>query len=168
MSATTKTCGHVLGRRGILQAYTKQLVSGVIGLTVATAALPMIARADDQDIIDYRQHIMKTMGEQGAAIDQILEHKVTADGFATHLQILAITAATAKKAFEPKVQGGEAKPEIWSHWADFSKRLDDLTVATAALAKSAKDGGITATAPNIKDALTCKGCHETYCAEKKQ
>jgi cytochrome c556 len=128
----------------------------------------MIARADDQDIIDYRQHIMKTMGEQGAAIGQILEHKVSADGFATHLQILAITAATAKKAFEPKVEGGEAKPEIWTHWAEFSKRLDDLTVATAALAKSAKDGGIAATAPKIEEALTCKGCHDTYRAEKKQ
>ena len=76
-------------------------------------------------------------------------------------------AATAKKAFEPNVPGGDAKPEVWANWKDFSKRLDDLTAATAELAKTAKAGGIAAAGPKVQDALTCKGCHDVYREKKK-
>jgi cytochrome c556 len=126
-----------------------------------------LARADDQDVIDYREHIMKTMGEQAAAIAQILQQKAPAENFAIHAQVLAITAATAKKAFEPKVVGGEAKPDVWAHWVDFAKRLDDLAAATADLASTAKSGGVSAAGPKVQSALTCKSCHDTYRVEKK-
>jgi cytochrome c556 len=140
----------------------------VVGCTLLAVFTATVARADDQDVIDYREHIMSTLGEQAAAIGQILQQKAPADNFAVHVQILAITAATAKKAFEPKVPGGEAKPDIWAHWPDFAKRLDDLTAATADLAKTAKAGGIAAAAPKIQAALTCKSCHDTYRLEKKK
>jgi cytochrome c556 len=126
------------------------------------------ARADDQDVIDYREHIMRTVEEQAAAITQILQQKAPAENFAIHAQILAITAATAKKAFEPKVLGGEAKGDVWVHWTDFAKRLDDLTAATADLASTAKAGGIAAAAPKAQAALICKSCHDIYCVEKKK
>jgi cytochrome c556 len=127
-----------------------------------------LAYADDQDVIDYREHIMKTMGEQAAAISQILQQKAPAENFAIHVQILAVTAATAKQAFQPQVPGGEAKPDVWARWADFAKRLDDLTAATADLAKTAKAGGVAAAAPKVETALTCKNCHDTYRVEKKK
>jgi cytochrome c556 len=135
----------------------------VVATTTSTAV-----RADDQDVIDYREHIMKTMGEQVAAISQILQQKAPADNLAVHVQILAVTATTAKKAFEPKVPGGEAKPDVWTHWSDFAKRLDDLTGATADLAKTAKTSGTAAVAPKVQAALTCKSCHDTYRVEKKK
>ena len=134
---------------------------------LVSVILPMVARADDQDIIDYRVHIMKTMGEQVAAIGEIVQQKAPADNFSTHIQILAVTAATARSAFEPKVPGGKAKPDVWTKWADFSKRLGDLTAATADLAKTAKDGGVAATAPKLQAALTCKACHDLYREDKK-
>ena len=99
---------------------------------LALASLP--ARADDQDVIDYRTHVMKTLGEQMGAIGMILENKAPADNLALHLKVLAVTATQAKKAFEPKVPGGNAKPEVWANWPDFSKRLDELVAATAELA----------------------------------
>jgi cytochrome c556 len=135
----------------------------ILGLLLSTAA---IAYADDQDVIDYRRHIMHTMGEQVAVLDMILQQRAPATSLATHAQILAVTASTAKKAFEPNVAGGEAKPEVWSQWPDFSKRLDELVKLTDELAKSAKGGNVTATAPRFKD-LTCKGCHDTYRKPKK-
>jgi cytochrome c556 len=141
------------------------VVAGIVLLGAVT--VPSAARADDQDTIDYRRHIMKTMGEQAAAISEILQQKVAPDGFAVHVRILAITAATAKKAFEPKIKGGEAKAEVWDNWADFAKRLDDLTAATADLAKTAEEGGVATTAPKIQAALTCKGCHDHYREQKK-
>jgi cytochrome c556 len=135
-------------------------------LVAATAST--LARADDQDVIDYRQHIMKTLEEQAAAISQILQQKAPAENFNIHVQILAITAATAQKAFEPKVLGGEAKADVWVRWPDFAKRLDALTAATADLASTAKAGGLAAAAPKVQTALNCKSCHEIYCVEKKK
>lgn len=120
-----------------------------------------LAHADDQDVIDYRRHIMHTMGQQVAMLDMITQQRAPATNLATHAQILAITAATAKKAFEPNVAGGEAKAEVWAQWADFSKRLDTLVAAANELAKTAKAGNVAATAPKLKD-LGCKGCHDTY------
>ena len=128
---------------------------------------PIASRADDQDVIDYREHIMKTMGEEIAAMSQILQQKIPPDDLAVHVEILAVTAASAKKAFEPKVFGGEANAEVWANWSDFAKRLDDLTAATADLAKTAKEGGMAAAAPKVQSALSCKGCHDTY-RQKKQ
>ena len=129
--------------------------------------VPMASFADDQDAIDYREHVMKTMGEAVAAMALMAQQKVPADNFALHAQILAVTAATAKSAFKEKVPGGKAKPDVWAKWDDFSKRLDTLAAATADLAKTAKEGGMAAAAPKMKDALSCKGCHDLYREEKK-
>jgi len=127
---------------------------------LVVAAVPI--RADDQDVIDYRTHVMKTLGEQLGAIGMILENKAPPDNFATHLKVLAVTATQAKKAFEPKVPGGNAKPEVWSNWADFSKRLDDLVTATADLASAAQHESATAIGAKLGPSLKCKGCHDTY------
>jgi cytochrome c556 len=132
-------------------------------LAILVAVLtPVTTYADDQDVIDYREHIMKSMGEQAAAIGQILEQKAPAENLATHIQILMIVEATAKRAFEPNVPGGRAKPEVWTKWAEFSKRLDELTANTEDLSKIAKTGGAAAIAPRIQAALTCKGCHDAF------
>ena len=124
------------------------------------AALP--SRADDQDVIDYRTHIMKTMGEQTDAIGMIIENKVPPDNFATHLKVLAVTATQAKRAFEPKVPGGNSKPEVWANWADFSKRLDELVTITADLAAAAQHDSVAAVGGKLKSSLKCKSCHENY------
>jgi cytochrome c556 len=111
---------------------------------------------------------MKTMDEQVKSILMIAQQKAPVENFATHAQILAITASTALKAFEPKVAGGEAKPEVWAKWADFSKRMNEFVASTAAFAKTAQAGGMAAAAPTMQAALTCKACHDIYREPKKQ
>src|SRR5437016_7722415 len=110
---------RLMGRRLILAA----LVAG------SGAAL-----ADDQDIVDYRIHVMKTLGEQLGAVEMILAKKAPADSLAAHMQVIAIAATQVKKAFEPKLPGGHSKPEVWSDWADFSKRVDALVASSDQLA----------------------------------
>jgi cytochrome c556 len=134
---------------------------------IAATTLSAAARADNQDVIDYRQHIMKTLGEQSASIAMILQGKAPAENLAIHAQILAITSASALKAFEPKVPGGEAKADVWANYADFSKKMTELAANTADLAKTAQAGGLDAAKPKIQAALTCKGCHDTYREQKK-
>jgi cytochrome c556 len=124
------------------------------------------AWADPQDTIDYRRHVMKTMGEQMTAIRMILDKKAPADNFATHLSVIAATAPQAKKAFEPNVPGGKAKPEVWANWADFTKRLDALVAASDEIAKAGKSGGVAAASAKLQS-LNCQSCHETYRAPLK-
>lgn len=140
----------------------------IASLSVATLlAASKVTHADDQELIDYREHIMKTLGEQTASIEMILQHKAPSDAFVTHLKILAVTATTAKKAFEPKVLGGNAKPEVWTNWADFSKRLDALVSSTEDLAKTAQQEGFATVGPKVLPSLTCKSCHDMYRTQRK-
>lgn len=137
--------------------------------TVLLAAMPLLAaiiapamaRADDQDSIDYRQHVMNTMGEQMVLINQIIQMKAPADNLATFAQILALSATTAQSAFKPNVAGGDAKPSVWTSWPDFSKRLDALVASTADLAKAAQAGNTPALASKVA-ALGCQSCHDVY------
>jgi cytochrome c556 len=132
----------------------------VLGLALLPALTP--AAAADKDVVAYRQHIMKTLNEQTAALGQILSGVVPDDNVLSHLDALALTASTALKAFEPKVPGGESKPEVWSNWADFSKRMKDFAEKTALMAKAGREEGKDAGLTHAIDALSCKSCHDTY------
>ena len=130
---------------------------------MAGLAAPMAARAEDKDVIDYRQNVMKTLGSQVAILGAMAQKKIPNDNFAAHLQILAETAASAKAAFTPKVVGGKSKATIWDNSADFNKKLDELVQVATAGATAAKAQGAAAGMPR----LTCKGCHDVYREETK-
>jgi cytochrome c556 len=142
-----------------------QRLRGLVALLLSALlvfGVPSFCRADDDDTIDYRRHIMHSMGEQYAAIDMILQKQAPADSLSTQLHALSITASAARKAFEPKIPGGHAKAEVWQRWADFSKRLDDLSSNLTALAKAADSGGVGTVAPKSQAAFNCKSCHDVY------
>lgn len=109
---------------------------------------------------------MKTMGEQFGALNQIAKGKAAAGDVIAQAEVLSITAGLAKVAFTPKVLGGDAKPEVWDKWDDFSKRLDTLVAAANDVAKAAKQGGVAAVTPKLSS-LSCKGCHDDYRVPKK-
>ena len=125
------------------------------------------AMADDQDVIDYRKHVMKTIGEQVGAIQLILEDRVAADNLAVHLKVIAATAPQAKSAFTAEVAGGRSKPEVWANCDDFSQRLDEFVAGARELARAAESGDAAAAAAKLPAALDCKGCHEVYRAPAK-
>jgi cytochrome c556 len=128
--------------------------------------LPVLAA--DQDVVQFREAVMKTLNEQAAALGQIAAGAVPDDNLVTHMDELALAASTALKAFTPKVPGGEARPAVWANWADFSKRMSDFAQQTAAGAKITKDQGKDAALVQlINYADSCKGCHDMYRQEKK-
>src|SRR4051812_4109116 len=83
------------------------------------ALMPMVGHTDDKDVVDYRQHIMKSLEQQTAALGQILSGAGPTENTVAHMETLALTASIALKSFEAKVPGGAAKPEVWKDWADF-------------------------------------------------
>jgi cytochrome c556 len=141
----------------------------VVQIALAAIFLPAVVSADDQEVIDYREHIMKTLDEQSAAVGMILSGTIPGDSLAAHLQAIALSAQIALKAFEPKVVGGEARPEVWGNWADFSKRMNEFAKTTLEAAAQAKEKGPddAALPAKIVDALSCKSCHDDYRKEKK-
>jgi hypothetical protein len=66
---------------------------------MALSLLPMASIADDQDVIDYRRHIMETLKAQTAALGMIMSGAIPDDNAVAHIDIIAETAATALKAF---------------------------------------------------------------------
>jgi cytochrome c556 len=139
----------------------------IVLAAVAGLQFSVGARADNQDVIDYRQYIMNTLNEQAAALGEILSGAIPDDNVVSHIDALALTAATALKAFEPKVPGGEARPEVWSQWDDFSRRMNDFAQQTASMAKIAHAQGKEAALAKVMDALSCKKCHDSYRREKR-
>jgi cytochrome c556 len=154
MAAATPKIKSFLSCQGCHEAYlTKPLSSGK-------------SQNDAADAVQYRRHVMSSLDAQASALGQILSMDIPDANLASHLQVIAVTAAGALKAFEPKVPGGEAKPDVWSNWADFSQKMNDFAQKTAAAAKVAQGKGNNAALAGVMDALTCKGCHDTY-REKK-
>jgi cytochrome c556 len=143
----------------------KTVMAGVVfaGMTIAG-----FAHADDKDVIDYREHIMKTLDEQTAALGMIASTAIPPDNLAAHCEAIAMTAKLALKSFEPKVPGGQAKPEVWAKWDDFSSKMKKFEVNSQKMADAAKKGaGVTEITELLIDALPCKDCHDVYRDEKK-
>jgi cytochrome c556 len=146
-----------------------RLVKFIAGFAVAASlALPtaMAAGAEDKDVIDYRQNIMKTLDAQTASLGMIVSTQIPEDNLIQHAEAIALGAVQAKKSFEAKVAGGETLPDAWTN-PDFMKRMDDFVAKTAIMAKSAREGGGPAVVvTQMVEALTCKGCHDLYRSKK--
>ena len=57
----------------------------------------------------------------------------------------------------------EAKPEIWTNWADFQMKMKAFETESAALAALSKGGDFEKIKLQFaKVGGTCKGCHEKY------
>ncbi len=68
-----------MDRETILTPRNRWTASLAAAAFFAAITLPSIARADDQDVIDYRQHVMSTMGQQMVLINQIVQKQAPAD-----------------------------------------------------------------------------------------
>lgn len=134
----------------------------ILAALLASAGAADAATAADEDVIAYRQHIMHSLQEQTAALGKIMSGAVPDDNAVAHMQALALIAATALKSFEPKVQGGDSEPEVWSDWADFSKRMEEFARLTAKMSQAAQEGGKDAGLSHAIEALNCKSCHDVY------
>src|SRR5689334_16680913 len=91
---------------------TKFLASIALAAVSVGIAAPVFA-AENQDVIDYRQRVMRTLDKQVAALGQILSGATPDDQVVSHLELIAIAASQAPKSFEPNVPGGESLPAVW-------------------------------------------------------
>jgi len=126
-----------------------------------------VALADDQDLIDYRQLIMKQLDAEATALGMMVSGQIPPDALSLEAKSIANAAQAALKAFEPKVPGGEAKPDVWAKWPDFQKRIQEFAKKSAEMAKVSENGDVAAVTGLMVDALPCKECHDVYRNKKK-
>lgn len=136
--------------------------AATLALLFTAQAIAPLAHAEGQDAIDYRKHVMQTLQAQTSALGMIMSGTIPDDNAVAHMEIIAATAKTALKSFEPKVEGGDAKPEVWSNWADFSARMQDFVDKSAEMARVGREQSLDEAYTLAIDALNCKSCHDVY------
>ena len=80
------------------------------GLALAVLAAPVVAHADDQDVMNYRKQVMKTMGEQSALMNMVAQGKVPGDQFVSHVKTLHLAATYDLRRYGPVGRLGSLLP----------------------------------------------------------
>jgi len=135
----------------------------------ACAAAPVMAQDDKADpAVQYRIAVMEGIGENANAIGLVMRHNLPqTQNLGLHAEVIARSARAALSAFEPKVAGGAAKPEVWNDWKDFSTRLTQLAAAADEVAAAASTGGPDAAKAKLNPMFAaCKSCHDIYKTKK--
>lgn len=139
-----------------------------IVLAVALPLIPLSAvRGQADDPVLGRQLIMQALEDDAEALGMIAAGITPPTKMAEHARNLAQHAKESFESFKPEAPGGSAKPEIWSNWADYSKRMEAFVANSEKMATVAETGNVNAVTELMVDAMPCKGCHDVYRAKKK-
>lgn len=142
----------------------------VTGALVAGAVLLVAASPDPVAAVKARQARMKDVGRTFKTInDQMKSGSPDANVVKANARKLALLTANVAPLFQQNTTGVtgmkiEAKPEIWSHWADFQAKAGNLAQATRQLAATADRSTDPAVlGPAVKTVGgACKACHDSY------
>lgn len=146
-----------------------KLVIAKVGFgVIAALSLVPAVQADDADVLDHRKHIMDALSAESAILGQIVSGAIPNDDVVKHLDAFALIASTALKSFEAKVPGGGSKPNVWTEWPDFSKRMKEFADMAEKSAKLGHTDSPEAGLTSMLEAMSCKDCHDKYRVEKKK
>ncbi len=139
-------------------------------LLVGLAGNAAIAAQDDENLIKYRQSVMKGVGGHTGAIYQIVKNNnPNKSHLQAHARALHDLMGMVTAAFQQKTSGGKtrAKPEIWSDASGFESATRDAEAAAGAFSAAASSGNEAKIAEKLDVLLdTCKGCHREYRQKK--
>ena len=133
-----------------------------VGLALFAGAAFAEAAATDPLVIAQKD-LMKSFGGAAKTLGGMASGEVAFDAAAAEAAKAALVAGSADIAVKFEKAGtdpeSDAKPEIWTNWADFLVKAKGLTDAATALDVASADG-IKAGMGGIGGA--CKACHTTY------
>jgi cytochrome c556 len=129
--------------------------------------VPVALRAaEPEDIIKYRQNVMKANGAHLAAAAAIIQGKVDYQNqLDTHVRALQALTSDIPGLFPKGSDFGDtrAKDAVWDKRAEFDKRAKNLKDKVAAFAKAVKSGKHEAMLAAFKDVgEDCKACHKDF------
>lgn len=133
----------------------------------ADAASVASSKEEADGIVFERQNIMLQIGKDAELLGEIAAGIKPPDKLAEVTRSIADSAEAAKVAFEPSVPGGRAKPEVWTNWTDYSRRMNEFATNAKQLANLGAKGDLDGVTNGLGSALPCKECHDVYRAPKK-
>jgi cytochrome c556 len=127
--------------------------------------------AESEDIIKYRQNVMKANGAHMAAAGAIINGKVDFKGqLGDHAKALQTINKDINSLFPKDSDFGETKAldAVWKNNADFQKRARDSAQKADALAKTVASGDSRNYAARFKELSdSCKACHKDFRKEEQ-
>jgi cytochrome c556 len=139
----------------------------LVALALPLAPLSTVHGQVDDPVLE-RQLVMQALEEDAEALGMIVAGLQPADKMAEHSRNVARLAKEAYESFKPNVPGGNAKPEIWTNWDDYSKRMETFVAKSEEMVKLAEAGDKNAVIEIMVDAMPCKSCHDVYREKKKK
>ena len=141
-----------------------RLITKTAVFALALVGTVAIAKEGVKDpIVKARQDLMATQGMNMKVLGGMAGGKVPFDAAAAEAAKAAIVATSAEigAKFKPQATDPvtEAKPEIWTNWADFEAKAMALNAAATALDTSSLEG-VQAGMEGLGGA--CGACHKAY------
>ena len=142
------------------------LASKILALSLIAAGVAGVAVAKEgvqNPAVKARMDAMATIGANTKVLGDMAGGKAAFDAAKAAEAAAAINAAalTVPGLFEAEETDpvSEAKPEIWTNWADFVAKTEALAAAAAAVDTSSVEG-VQAGMGAIGG--SCKACHSAY------
>jgi len=134
----------------------------------ATLAMTAFAHTKDDDAVDYRMGLMTVVEWNFAPLSAMNKGKMPFDAvdYAKHAERVAYLSDQLVEGFpkgSDKNEHSDAKPAIWSNFADFTDKAKTFNTEAKALAEVAKGKDEAKDREQFKKlAAACKACHEKY------
>jgi cytochrome c556 len=137
-----------------------------LGFVLVLLAPMALQAAEPEDIIKYRQNMMKAVGGHTSAAGAIVQGKVDyKHQLAEHARALQALTRDIPALFPKDSDFGEtkAKDDVWSNRAEFEKRATDTKAKVEAFAKATQGGNQQAVEASFKAVgESCKSCHKDF------
>ena len=136
-------------------------------LISAAAAIPVLAQQmKPENQIKYRRAAYQLMNLNFSSLDAMVENKkpFNKDEAARNAEFVALLSSVPKDFFgEGTDKDTKAKPEIWTHRADFDAKMDKMRTEAGKLPAVVKTGDMAALQKQVADTgAACKACHDEY------
>ena len=141
--------------------------SALAALIMAAVAVPVIAQQMKvENQVKYRRAAYQLMNLNFGSLDAMTSDKkpYNRDEAVRNADFVAMLSTVPKGFFgEGTDKDTKAKPEIWTHRADFDARMDKMTAEAAKLPAVARSGDVAALKKEVQElGEACKACHDEY------
>lgn len=142
-------------------------LTGLIAGGVAFA-VPAQEAGEPEDLVEYRQAVMSTLGGHTAAISSILRGKVDVDHLKLHAEGIAATAPAMSDIWWDNSQYDDhdetdALPEIWKEPDRFRNRIEQFQSAADDFVDAVETGERQEIVQGLTDlGDSCSACHDDY------
>ena len=152
----------------------KNSILAVAVVLVLGLGAQALAVDEPENVIKYRQAVLKAIGGHTGAIVAVVKGEVSYLGdVAAHARAIHEMSKLLPGLF-PEGTGRDnypetrALPELWNDWAKFEAAAKDLQVQSATLAEVAEGGDLAAIGAQLQNlGKACGSCHKPFRAKKK-